>query len=63
MTVGIGFNLGGSRALSQLGQSQRQLGQIIERLASGKRINRASDDPAGRIASEGLINKEVELSK
>jgi len=63
MTVGIGFNLGGSRALSQLGQSQRQLGQIIERLASGKRINRGADDPAGLIASEGLINKEVELSK
>ncbi|MBX9735774.1 MAG: hypothetical protein K2X32_02515, partial [Phycisphaerales bacterium] len=61
--VGTGFNLGGARATTQLGQSQRSLGQIIERLATGKRINRGADDPAGLIASENLINKEVELTK
>jgi flagellin-like hook-associated protein FlgL len=61
--INTGFNLGGARATTQLGQSQRSLGQIIERLATGKRINRGADDPAGLIASENLINKEVELTK
>ncbi len=61
--ISTGFNLGGARATTQLGQSQRALGQIIERFATGKRINRAADDPAGLIASENLINKEVELTK
>ncbi len=39
----------GLRALSQ---NQAQIEQSLERLSTGKRINRASDDPSGMIAAE-----------
>jgi flagellin len=39
--------------------SQRSLGQSLERLASGLRINRGADDPAGLIVSERL-RSEIE---
>jgi len=38
------------------------LGQATERLATGLRINRASDDPAGLIGAEQLRGDLVELS-
>jgi len=42
------FNFG----LRALGENQSQVAQSIERLATGKKINRASDDPSGLIAAE-----------
>ena len=48
-TNGLGnFNFG----LRALGNNQQLVAQSLERLATGKKINRASDDPAGLIASE-----------
>ncbi|MBL4699033.1 MAG: hypothetical protein JKX70_09405, partial [Phycisphaerales bacterium] len=41
------FNFG----LRQLEQNQAQIAQSYERLATGKKINRASDDPSGMIAA------------
>lgn len=38
-----------------------QISQSLERLSTGKRINRPSDDPAGYIAAEGLRGDLVEL--
>ncbi len=48
---------GGSTLLTAqriLGISSRSIFQSIERLATGQRINRGSDDPAGLVASENL---------
>ncbi len=42
------FNFG----LRALSQHQDQTAQSLERLSTGKRINRASDDPSGMIAAE-----------
>lgn len=42
------FNFG----LRALSNSQAQIAESYERLATGKRINRASDDPSGMIAAE-----------
>lgn len=56
-------NAGARFGARQLGESQRALGSILERLASGKRINRAADDPSGLIAVEGLKSKEIDLTK
>lgn len=42
-----------------IGQHSRQVGAIMERLITGKRINRASDDPAGLSAATRL---ELEAS-
>ena len=37
-----------------LGNNNKGLGQSLERLSTGLRINRGKDDPAGLIASESL---------
>lgn len=42
------FNFG----LRALGQNQSLVAQSLERLATGKKINRASDDPSGLVAAE-----------
>ncbi len=39
----------------------RRVETSLERLATGKRINRASDDPAGMVAVESLKAQEAEL--
>lgn len=47
-------NLLGLSLIRQFDQSTRAANTSMERLATGKRINRASDDPSGLIASQGL---------
>jgi flagellin len=42
------FNFG----IRALGQNQDQIAESLERLATGKKVNRASDDPSGIIAIE-----------
>lgn len=49
MAITSRFSASGNSALRMLSMSQRAVGQSLERLATGKRINRASDDPAGVI--------------
>lgn len=46
-----------------LADHQRAIGQSLERLATGRRINRAADDPAGLIAADGLAARNAELTK
>lgn len=41
-----------SFGLRALGQNREQISESLERLSTGKRINRASDDPSGMIAAE-----------
>lgn len=50
----INSNLAALRAVHQLGRNQNDLGVRLQRLATGLRINRGADDPAGLIASERL---------
>lgn len=47
-------NVASLRAQRVLRYNQQQMNVSLERLATGLRINRASDDPAGLIASENL---------
>ena len=43
----IGTNVAAIRAANAAAAAQRQVAISMERLSTGKRINRASDDPAG----------------
>ncbi|HLP83684.1 MAG TPA: flagellin [Phycisphaerales bacterium] len=46
-----------------LGGNNTGLGQALERLSTGLRINRGADDPAGLIASENLRSEQKSLSQ
>src|SRR5437588_1869039 len=69
MSLRINTNVTAINALGNLERSSNAVATSIERLSSGLRINRASDDPAGLIISEGLraqidgINQAVSNSQ
>ena len=46
-----------------LGQNNAGLGQALERLSTGLKINRGKDDPAGLIASENLRAEQKSLGQ
>ena len=46
-----------------MGTNNTGLGQALERLSTGLRINRGADDPAGLIASENLRSEQKALSQ
>jgi len=50
----INHNLAAMMSLNDLNRSNAEMAVSLERLAGGLRINRASDDPSGLIASEFL---------
>ncbi len=54
MSLRINTNVTALNALRNLEQTSGSVAGSIERLSSGLRINRAADDPAGLIISEGL---------
>jgi flagellin len=54
MAVRIFNNIASLNAQRILGANNDRLGQSVERISSGIRINRASDDAAGLAISEGL---------
>ena len=54
MAVRIFNNIASLNSQRILGQNNDRLGQSVERISSGLRINRASDDAAGLAISEGL---------
>jgi flagellin len=54
MAVRIFNNLSSHNSQRLLGQNNHRLAQSVERISSGIRINRASDDAAGLAISEGL---------
>ena len=57
----INTNLATLAATANLGKVQSRFAQATERLASGLRINRGQDDPAGLIASETLRRQAADL--
>lgn len=54
MGLRINQNIMAMNAYRNLGVSEGQLGKSLEKLSSGFRINRAADDAAGLVISEGL---------
>ncbi len=58
----INTNVPALTAIHQLTANTKSLNKSLERLSSGLRINRGSDDPAGLIASESLRSEIKGLS-
>ncbi len=54
MSITLGSNIASLQAQRQLFKSGQNLSTLFERLSSGQRINRASDDAAGLAISESL---------
>ena len=54
MSLRINLNTAALSASRYLGQTDNALGKSIEKLSSGYRVNRASDDPAGLVISQKL---------
>ncbi|MBF0288336.1 MAG: flagellin [SAR324 cluster bacterium] len=54
MTLRIKNNVASVNTLRQLSTNQDALTKSLERLASGQKINRGADDPAGLVISENL---------
>ncbi|MGJ8636851.1 MAG: flagellin [Phycisphaerales bacterium] len=49
--------------ISKLGQHRADINQSLERLSTGKKINRGADDPSGLIASNKLQASQLSLQK
>ncbi|UCE60509.1 MAG: hypothetical protein JSU63_01925, partial [Phycisphaerales bacterium] len=58
----INTNLVALKTQAQLARTWKDLGQTLERLSTGPRINRGADDPAALIASETLRRRAVGIS-
>ncbi len=58
----INTNVQSMLAQRILGQNNNALSNSLERLSTGLRINRGSDDPAGLIASEKLRSEKAAIS-
>jgi len=57
MTIRIGSNIASLTAQRRLGEADSALSKTFERLSSGQRINRASDDAAGLAIADDLKAK------
>lgn len=56
MAISINSNMSAARAQRMLGSTSDNLGRVFEKLSSGQRINRASDDAAGLAIAASLKN-------
>lgn len=54
MSLTAASNIASLRAITQVGRTTQQLSSTFERLSSGLRINKASDDPAGLAVADAL---------
>jgi flagellin len=54
MPISLGNNISSLQAQRLLGRSSNQLANVFERLSSGQRINKASDDAAGLAIADSL---------
>lgn len=61
--VGIAGNSGWLSSLRSLGVHQQNQATAIERLSTGKRINRASDDPSGMVAAGNFKTRQAVITK
>lgn len=63
MSLRINTNIQAQNALRNVNLTADGIGRTIERLASGLRVNRAADDPAGLIISENLRSQIAGLQQ
>ncbi len=63
MSIRINQNQAGADAIRSINVSYRSLLKTMEKLSSGQRINRASDDPAGLVISEQMRAQIASLSR
>jgi hypothetical protein len=54
MAITLGSNIASLRGQRQLSRTGQELGTVFQRLSSGQRINRASDDAAGLAIADSL---------
>jgi flagellin-like hook-associated protein FlgL len=54
MSIKLGSNITSLKLINQLGRTTDELSRVSERLSSGLRINRASDDPGGLLVASKL---------
>jgi flagellin len=54
MSFRINHNISSINALRNLGRTETTVSKSLERLSSGLRVNRGSDDPAGLVISENM---------
>jgi len=54
MTITLGSNIASLRGQRQLSKTSAELGTVFQRLSSGQRINKASDDAAGLSIADSL---------
>ncbi|MCO6429865.1 MAG: flagellin FliC [Deltaproteobacteria bacterium] len=54
MAITLGSNIASLQAQRRLGIASNQLGNVYEKLSSGQRINKASDDAAGLAIADSL---------
>jgi flagellin len=59
MAITLGSNIASLRGQRQLSRTSEELGTVFQRLSSGQRINKASDDAAGLAVSEAVYAKVV----
>lgn len=62
MNVSTTLQLAASRIQRQYGNASSALAKSMERLSTGKQINRASDDPAGVVAIDPMKGRLQEIS-
>lgn len=63
MSLRINHNIAAIDAQRNLAMTTRSISQVMEKLSSGYRINRASDDPAGLVISEQFRAQIAGLSR
>jgi len=61
MSISLLNNAPAMLAANQFARVSRAVNQSLERLSTGKRINRASDDPAGSIAVNNLKSQRAQV--
>lgn len=61
--ISIASNIPALRSVNTLNASTRALYSTFEKLATGRRINRTSDDPAGMLVSDHLRTRQVEIEQ
>jgi flagellin len=57
MRIGSNGGVGFGTTPGAIEQTQRRLNSVLEKLATGQRVNRSKDDAAGLAISEGLISQ------
>jgi flagellin len=63
MAITVRTNLAALRATTQLGSTQNNLTQSLERISSGLRINRAADDAAGLSVASRMTSDNTSLTQ